>query len=132
MEHVVGRAAFSGDVGEAYAVVFCPGGEAGFVAVPDAAACFVDGMQIFELGEEEGGRQVGHDVAGAEVDPGVFVDLPAEEAGAVGALFPEYFGAGVELEIVDEERAAFAAGVVLGFVEAQGGMAPRVPRGRPL
>ena len=56
------------------------------VGLPDATACGLDFGGAFELRAEEGRQDIGQQVAGAHVDPGVFIDLAAEEAAAIGAL----------------------------------------------
>ena len=57
------------------------------------------------------------------VDPSVFVHLPAEEPAAVGAFLADDLGPLDEARVVDQERAALAAGEVLGLVEALRGEA---------
>ena len=89
----------------------------------EPAARRLDGLPLLKLGEEERGQDIGHQVAGADIHPGVFIHLAAEEAAAVGALFAEDFGPLDVALIVDEQGTAFAAGEILGFVEALGGHA---------
>ena len=67
--------------------------QAGGIGLPDALARALDLLAVLELGVEEGGQDVGGQVAGADVDPGVFVHLPAEEAAAVGAFLADDLGA---------------------------------------
>src|SRR5206468_9081665 len=61
-----------------------------------------------------------HEIAGAKIDPGVLVDLPAEEAAAVGTFFADDLGALDVCRIVDQQRAPFAAGEIFGFVKTLG------------
>ena len=77
----------------------------------------VDFVCHLELRPEIGRVDLAREVAVAEVDPGVFVDLAAEELGAVGAFLAEDLGLLVELRVVDDYRSSFAHRVVLGLVE---------------
>ncbi len=61
------------------------------------------------------------DVRRTEVDPGVLVDLAAEELAAVGALLLDDLGPLDPVRAVDEQRAALAAHHVLRLVEAEAG-----------
>ncbi len=76
-----------------------------------------DGLGFFHLGPEEGGDQFTGEVGGADVNPGVLVDLAAEELAAVGALFTNDLGSIRKNGVVDQQGATFAGDDVLGFME---------------
>ena len=120
---MVGLAATGRDGGEGDAPVGGVGQEGGVVGFPYALAVGLDNRAILQLNGEEGGKHIGHDVAGAHIDPAVFVDFTAEELAAVGAFFAENFGAMAKGGIVEDERAAFTAGDVFSLMEAEGGHA---------
>lgn len=120
---MVGLAAAGRDGGEGDAPVGGVGQEGGVVGFPYALAVGLDNRAILQLNGEEGGKHIGHDVAGAHIDPAVFVDFTAEELAAVGAFFAENFGAMAKGGIVEDERAAFTAGDVFSLMEAEGGHA---------
>src|SRR6185312_5984384 len=109
--------AVRGNRGQGHAVLGGPRAEAAGIAFPDARAASLDVAPALELRAQERRLQIGHQEARADVDPGVLVDLAAEEAAAVGPFFAEDLGALDERRIVDEQRAALAAGDVLGLVE---------------
>src|SRR5687768_8946042 len=97
-----------------------PSGTCGCCAPPALAHAVARGLargRAIELRDQDGGEHVARQVARAEVDPGVLVDLAAEEAGAVGALLADDLGALLERAVVHDERAALAARHVLGVVE---------------
>ena len=64
-------------------------------------------------------RQLARQERRADVDPGVLVDLAAEELRSVGALLPDDLRALDEARVVDEQRAAFAGDDVLRLVKAE-------------
>ena len=109
----------AGTIGRRDAVARRPVGELGVVALPDRAARVAwIASRASSCAEQERREDVGRQIARADVDPGVLVDLAAEEPAAVGALLADDLGALDELRVVDEQRAALAAGEVLGLVEA--------------
>lgn len=85
--------------------------------IPDLQTLGGNGLSFFHLGPEEGGDQFAGEVGGADVDPGVLVDLAAEELAAVGALFTDDFSTVSKGRVVDQQGAAFAGDDVLGFME---------------
>ena len=89
------------------------------VALPDREPRGRDALGLLELRGEERGDDLARQVRRADVDPGVLVDLAAEELRAVGALLADDLGALDEARVVDEQRAALAGDDVLGLVEAQ-------------
>jgi len=78
----------------------CP--EPILVVIPDLQPFGGDGLGFLHLGPEEGGDQFAGEVGGADVDPGVLVDLAAEELAAVGAFFTDDFGAVSKGRVVDQ------------------------------
>src|SRR5436190_1665351 len=75
---------------------------------------------MFKLRTEKGRQQVRRQIARADIDPGVLVDFAAEKPASVRSLFPKDLGPLIEVGIVDQQRAAFAATEILGFMETQG------------
>ena len=64
--------------------------------------------------------QIGHQIAGADIAPGIFIDLTTEELAAVCAFFTDDLGSFDQRFIVNQRRAAFTARrVVFGFMEAK-------------
>src|SRR5262249_9571017 len=74
----------------------------------------------FELRPQERGVQLTESVRGAEVDPGVLVDLTAQETAPVGSFVANDLGALGELRLIDEKRSALTGRDVLRLVEAEG------------
>ena len=90
------------------------------VALPDgAAARAVISLGLLELRPQERRDDLARQIRRADVDPGVLVDLAAEELRAVGALLADDLGALDEARVVDQQRAALAGDDVLGLVEAE-------------
>ena len=89
------------------------------VGVPDRQARGGDLRDALELLGQQRRRHVGHEKRRADVDPRVLVDLAAREALAVGALLLQDLGALRPARVVDEQRAALAAGDVLRLVEGE-------------
>jgi hypothetical protein len=57
--------------------------------------CVPKGLNLFELaqlGVEDCRTQLTHEVAGTDVDPGIFIDLSAEESGSIRAFLPDNLG----------------------------------------
>ena len=65
---------------------FSPVREVLRVPAPDRSAHFLDSCPFLELAKQERRKEVRGQIAGAEVDPRVFVDLTLKELGPVGAL----------------------------------------------
>ena len=93
--------------------------EGGVVGVPDRHPRGVDLRDALELGGEQRRADVGEQKRRAEVDPRVVIDVAAREAAAVGPLLLEDLRALDERLVVDEQRAALAAGDVLRLVEGE-------------
>lgn len=91
------------------------------VPPPQLPALPKDMVELLHLGPQEGGAELADEAGGADVDPGVVRHLVAEEAGPIGAVFPDDLGALDIFRGVDEQGAALAALDVLGLVERQGG-----------
>ena len=72
------------------------------VAIPDREAPLGDRVGLLQLRPEERRDDLARQVRRAEVDPGVLVDLAAEELAPVGALLPDDLGALDEPRVVDE------------------------------
>src|SRR5574341_574295 len=80
----------------------------------------LDFLTLLKLAVEKRRQNIGWKVGGTEVHPGVFVHLAAEEAGAVGAFLADDLGALDKFRVIDNQRAAFPAGEVLGLMEGLG------------
>lgn len=79
-----------------------------------------DLVERIQLSGEERSEDLRRQVARADVDPRVLVDLAAEEPTAVGALLTDDLGPLAQRRVVDQESPALAALDVLGGVERQG------------
>src|SRR5262249_27023504 len=85
--------------------------------------------RTLNLSPEKRRAQVAADVRRADVDPGVLVDLAAEELASVRPLFLNYLGAIEPILAVDEKGADLAAYNVLRLVEAEAGRVGPAPDG---
>ena len=101
------------------------------VALPEQQPLRRDRRGFLQLCPQKRGDHFARQIGRAEVDPGVLVDLAAEEVAAVGALLAEDLGALGEAQVVDQQRPALAGDEVLGFVEAERGQRPKLPSARP-
>ena len=90
------------------------------VVLPQGQALLVDALRRFQLRPQIGGLQVGHQIAGANIAPGIFIHQTAKELAAVGTFFTNDLRAFHQCAIVDKRRPALTAGgVVFGFMEAE-------------
>ncbi len=121
--HVPGLLAVRRHHGLADAAGSAPIGQLGVITLPDLLAAFLNDRPHVELRIEEGGEHVAHHITAAHIDPGIFINLAAEEAGAVGALLANDFGSLGILRVIDQQRTAFPAGDVFGLVKALRGHA---------
>src|SRR6266566_10160469 len=80
---------------------------------------------MFKLRTEKGRQQIRRQITRADIDPGVLVDLAAEKPAPVRSFFPKDLGPLIEVRIVDQQRAAFAATEILGFMETQSCKRPK-------
>ena len=95
------------------------------IIFPDALPLRLDGLPDFQLGVEKGRQDVTHHITRTHVHPGIFVHLTAKEPAAVRPLFPNDFRPFNQPRIIDEQRAALAAGDVLGFMKTLGRQAAK-------
>jgi hypothetical protein len=86
---------------------------------PDRQAAPGDRLGHLHLGPQEGGDDLSRKEGGAQVHPGVLVDLAEREPAAVRPLLADHLGARDQPRVVDEQGATFAAQDVLGLMEAQ-------------
>ena len=94
--------------------------KARIVLVPGRQSVIVNLISQFQLPPQASRLQFTRQEAAAEIDPGIFVHLAAQELAAVGTLLTQNFGAFDKAFVIDHQRAAFtAAGVVFGFMEAE-------------
>ena len=118
---MVSLLAVRGDDRQADPALGGPGLQVLVVSLPDLLPPGLNRLPLFQLGIEDGGQQVGGQVARAQVDPGVFIHLAPEETAAVGAFLPDDLGPLDVLGVVDQQGPSLAAGEVLGLVETLGG-----------
>ena len=90
------------------------------IILPNALPLRLDGLPCFQLGVEKGRQHVAHHITRADVHPGIFVHLSAKKPAAIGPFLANDLGALNQTRVVDEQRAAFAAGDVLGFMKTLG------------
>src|SRR5438094_2605305 len=121
IEHVKRLLAMYWDDRQANRVRGGPLAKVAGIGLPDRLAALLDGFGRFQLRQQVGGQQVGRQIARADVDPRVLIDLAPEELRAVGALLPDDLGPLNQLRRIDQQRTALAAGDVLGLVKAQRG-----------
>ena len=93
VEHVIRLLAVRRNDGQAHAMVGGPALELGVVPGPDSPPRGLHPLARFELRVEKGRQHVRRQIAGPHVDPGVLVDLAAEEPAAVRALLANDLGA---------------------------------------
>src|SRR5208282_6621408 len=90
------------------------------VILPNALPLRLDGLPYFQLGVEKGRQDVTHHITRANVHPGIFVHLSPKEPAAIRPLFTNDLGPLNQTRVVDEQRAALAAGDILCFMETLG------------
>src|SRR5690242_18381777 len=88
---------------------------------PDCATLSGDLIEVLQLSPEKCGRDFAQQVRGADVLPRVFIDLPAEELGTVGAFLLDDLRSCDEVLVVNDESPAFSAMNILGLVKAECG-----------
>ena len=91
--------------------------EGRIILVPAVKTVVIDLVRHFELRPEIGRIQLTRQIAVAEIDPGVLIDLAAEELSAVGAFLAQYLGLLDIIGVVYDDGAALAHGVVLRLME---------------
>src|SRR5438876_8050606 len=91
------------------------------VILPNPLTPGLNQFTRFQLSVKEGCENLRRQITRADVDPCVLVRFAAKETAAIGSFFPNDFGAFDMLRIVNQQRAAFAAGKILGLVETLGG-----------
>ena len=102
------RLAIIGNERERCAALLRPTGERRVVRLPDLPPTRLNSVAILELGGQEGRLHFRGQITRADVDPAVFIDLPPEEATAVGSFLPDDFSPLGERWIVNEQSATFA------------------------
>src|SRR5690242_7878440 len=102
------------------------------IKFPNFLATFLDLVPDFKLREKETGQQFRRQIARADIDPGVFVDLSAEEQAAVSPLLMEDLRPFDILRIVDQQCATLAAIEIFGFVKTLRGETAKCPEITPM
>src|SRR6266446_10827304 len=89
------------------------------VAVPVRKPPCGDALRMLELSPKEGGRDFARQKGGADILPGILVDLAAKEPAAIGAFLTHDLGTIHQFGIIHQEAAAFARTDILGFMKAE-------------
>ena len=87
------------------------------VLVPRREAVVVNHIRFLKLSPEVSGIHIAGKVGRAGLNPGVFVNLTAQEAASVSALLADNLGKLNVFFILDKESAALAHAVVFSLVE---------------
>ena len=119
VEHVVIAGAVVRNLWQPEKALICQRGKGLRVEVIDPLAAFPDPIEQLKLSVQEGRTQFAGNVGRSNLDPGVLVDLAAEELRSVRALLANDLGALGELAVVDQQRAAFTRDQIFGLVEAE-------------
>ncbi len=90
------------------------------IGLPQREALLINTIRRLQLRPQVGRLQIRHQIAGANIAPGIFIHLATEELAAIGALLTNNLSAFNQRPVVDQRRTAFApGGVVFSFVEAK-------------
>src|SRR5206468_5649841 len=106
IEHVKRLLAMYWDDRQANRVRGGPLAKVAGIGLPDRLAALLDGFGRFQLRQQVGGQQVGGQIARADVDPCVLIDLAPEELRPVSTLLPDDLGPLNQLGRVDQQRTA--------------------------
>src|SRR5687767_8646369 len=87
------------------------------VIIPDLPATVLNLIPCLQLGKEKSRKNVGGQVTRAQIHPGIFINLTAEEATAIGSFLANDLCTLYMLRIVNKQRPTFATTEVLGFMK---------------
>src|SRR5262249_2228651 len=119
IKHMVTLFAFGWDNREPHAVCLGPGSQLAQVGFPDFSPSRLNLIAVFEFCAEERRQQVRGQITRPNIDPGVLVGLAPEKSAPVCSLFPKDLGPLIQVRIVDQQRATFSTGEILGFMETE-------------
>src|SRR5208283_1220638 len=119
VEHVRVMAAFCWRVGQAYNSRIRKRLKASSIPRVDGLALIGDYVGLLQLGIKKCGNQVGRQVRGADVYPGVLVNFSTEKLGPICTLFSNNLRAFDEPWIVNNKCAALSAYKVFRFMETE-------------
>ena len=108
-----------GDLGQGDIVGHGPGAQTALIPAPDFLAARLNCRRLFKLRQQKKPPACPMANSWNPGQPGVFVDLTAEEAAAIGAFFRMISARSIRPGSVISRGAAFATGEVLGFMKAQ-------------
>src|SRR2546428_11462211 len=95
-----------------------PSFEVLIIVLPYLPAPSLNLVTNLELSVQKRCKDLRWEVAGANVYPGVFVYLTTEKLAAISAFLANDLGALHIPRVVDQQRASFATGKILGLVKA--------------
>ena len=98
------------------------------IKVPNDAPPRLDVFVSFKLRKKKSRQNIGRQIARAEIDPRVFIDLAAKKTTSIRTLLADNLGAFNELRIVNDQGAAFAACEVFCLVKALRRQAAKRPK----
>src|SRR5579872_7159694 len=90
--HVVCLLAVLGDNGLHHAVLSGPILKIPVIITPNSLAERLDALPTLQLGEQESRQQIRRKIAGAKIDPGIFIHFAAMETNAISSFFTDDFG----------------------------------------
>src|SRR6266550_7371292 len=88
------------------------------IIMPNPPSLVLNLISRFKLRIKKRRQKIRWQVTRPQVQPRVLIHLPAKEAAAVGSFLSNDLGAIEVSRIVDDQRAAFATGEILGLVKA--------------
>src|SRR6516162_11801628 len=117
VEHLVRLLTMLRDDRQPYTIGSGPVGQFKGITFPDMPPPGLNAWPNFQLGEKKRRQHVAHDIAGANIHPGVLVHLSSEKHAAVGTFLTNDLGALDVGRIVDQQRTAFSATDVFCLVK---------------
>src|SRR5687768_1969267 len=100
----------SGNMRQLHIMSLCPIVESHVIHFPDLPAMQLNFLALLELSQQKGCQDIGWQIGGAYVHPGIFIHLPAEEAGAICPFLTDDLRPLHQGWIVDHQSAALSTG----------------------
>src|SRR5581483_4085861 len=132
VEHVIRLFTVCWNDGQPDVAVFRPGRQMGSVKLPNTLSLRLNLVAGFQLRQQVRCQNIGWQIAGTQIRPGIFVHLASKETASVGSFFAQNLGASNVLWVVDQQCSPFAAGNILGFMKALGRHAAKCAQGLAL